>query len=82
MAKFDIWVEGYNTQGSRGKAHILAAGIEAENFKAAVLKWYNALAKVLDVKRMYGELTFSKDIPELWGCRLFDNYSDAIKSFG
>lgn len=82
MAKFDIWVEGYAVQGSSGKAHILAKGVEAETFKAAVLRWYNALAAVSDVKEMYGELDTSESIPTLWGCKLFDNYDDAAKTFG
>lgn len=82
MAKFDIWVEGHEAQGSSSKAHPLALGVEAENFVAAVQKWYNALSEVSDVESMYGELDIDKGVPALWGCRLFDNYYDASKSFG
>lgn len=82
MAKFDIWVEGSESQGNKCGAQIIACGVEAENFKAAVIKWYNALAEVSDVKRMYGELNTSEERPTLWGCGLYDNYYDARKSFG
>lgn len=82
MAKFDIWVEGHETQGSSSKSHILAKGVEAETFKDAVIKWYSALAAISDVEEMYGKLDVSGKIPTIWGCRLYDNYYDASKSFG
>ena len=82
MAKFDIYTEGHMAQGSSSKAHILACGVKANTFKEAVLKWYKALAEVSDVEAMYGDLDLSEDIPTLWGCRLFDNYFDAVKSYG
>lgn len=82
MAKFDIWIEGHEAQGSSSRAHILACGVEAETFVAAVQRWYNALAEVSDVKRMYGELYIDGDTVTLWGCELYDNYYDACKAFG
>lgn len=82
MAKFDIYIEGHEAQGSSSKAKILACGVEAETFTAAVRKWYNAIAEISDAKRMYGELDITDGIASLWGCRLFDNYRDAAKSFG
>ena len=82
MAKYDIWIEGHQAQGSSSKAHLLACGVEAETFVAAVLRWYNALAEVSDVERMYGKLTIDDGRARLWGCELFDNYDDARKRFG
>lgn len=82
MAKFDIWVEGHEAQGSSSKAHILAKGVEAETFIAAVRRWYNALKQISDVEEMYGKLDIEDGVASVWGCRLFDNYYDAAKSFG
>lgn len=82
MRKFDIYVEGYSVQEGSGKAHLLAIGVKAESFIEAVKKWYNALKAVSDVKTMYGELMIKDGVASLWGCRLFDNYRDAAKSFG
>ena len=76
--KFQIWSEGYSVTGQYQKA-IYHGEFEAETFEQACDKWIETLDEYS--KQCY---TPSKDgsRPMLWGCRLFDNETDARKSFG
>ena len=71
--KYEIWSEGYSCTGNSSGAIYLGT-FEAESFKAAC----DLLAKSdKEFDRLYNpeRMTF-------WGCRLFDNETDARKSFG
>jgi len=75
MKKFQIWTEGYSATGQSSKAHYHSE-VEAETFCDAVKVYRDSLTderskNCIDLNR----LTF-------WGCRFFDNESDARKSFG
>ena len=75
MAKkqFDIWSEGYACTGEAGPAFCLGT-YYGNSFKEAcdsLAKTDPGFAKYYDPKR----LTY-------WGCKLFDNETDARKTFG
>lgn len=73
--KYDIWMEGYAATGEHGTATFLGA-FEAKSFLEAVDKWKCSGAS------MTKYLTINNNIPYVWGCRLYDNETDARKSFG
>lgn len=68
--KFEVWTEGHVASGGRGKAQYHGS-IYAENFEEACI---NILEDNLDYP--------IQGIPTVWGCRCFDNETDARKSFG
>lgn len=73
MKIFEIWSEGYIIQGNKSTA-IYFGREKAETFKEACdnfAKITPNFAEYYNPKKM----TF-------WGCRLFDNETDARKSFG
>ena len=70
---FDIWREGYRVTGEIGKADFLGVGFGI-NFKDACIEYATRDESFLNCFRE-DELTW-------WGCRLFDNAHDAMKSFG
>ncbi len=72
MAKFEIWVEGYAATGQSGEAMCL--GIETAN------TWDEAVEKYM--QKHQGKITKDSRGYTDWGCRLFDNETDARKSFG
>jgi hypothetical protein len=72
MKEFEIWVEGYAVTGNREKASLLGKEI-AETWDEAVCAYMN---KNPDrIRKDFRGYTN-------WGCRLFDNETDARKSFG
>jgi hypothetical protein len=75
--KFEIWSEGFNTQGATAQAHIIHDGIFAHSFDSAVSIYEITChdEKIKPVKHQNGYWT-------IWGCRLFDNEADARKAFG
>lgn len=73
VAKFSVWIEGYQGSGDRQLAHLLGAA-EAETFA-------DAAKAVIEEQKMNDE-HWSPDKLSYWGCRLFDNESDARKSSG
>lgn len=72
--KTEIWIEGYIATGERGFAYKIAES-EKENFEEAIL---DKLSDRID-KTPTGEPRLPHSI---WGCKLFDNETDAKKSFG
>lgn len=70
VKKFDIWSEGFAATGDVGYHKLEAKGVEAASFKEACIKHYGN-NKLFDAER----LTY-------WGCRLFDNPTDAARTFG
>jgi hypothetical protein len=80
LKEFEIWVEGFQTNGESSKASLLAT-MKAKSFEEAILIY------AINDKAFYSNLEYypnsnkSSDY-RYWGCRLFDNESDARKAFG
>lgn len=69
MKKFNVWSEGYRCTGGYGTAYFHGS-VFANSFKEACEKIFEK------------EQTYNKEKNTLWGCKLFDNESDARKNFG
>lgn len=83
MKKYDIWIEGFLASGMEGEpehARLLVSGAEGEDFADAVRRWYGKDPEGNEER--YGALSIRNGVPSLWGCRLYDNESDARRSFG
>lgn len=73
---YSLWSEGYSATG--GSATAQFEGIfEGTSFNDACDNW----AKTLEQPEYYRPGT-DKSRPSYWGCRIFDNETDARKSFG
>ena len=75
MKDFEVWTEGYAANGESGDATYHGV-FKGETFKDAVAAYADTVddpysRSCIDLER----LTF-------WGCRFFDNETDARKSFG
>lgn len=73
MKNYDIWSEGYRISGGSGRAHFHGSS-KGEDFKDACINF----AKIDKEFNQY----FNQERMTFWGCRLFDNHSDAAQSFG
>lgn len=77
--KYEVWAEGYQTNGESSGAFLLGT-YEGESFDDAVLSC------MMDPKFLKNEHLFTYNLGNgrhrYWGCRLFDNESDARVSFG
>ena len=71
--KYNVWVEGFATNGQQGQAQYLG-NYTAESFKTACKK---AL-----IEKGYSMNHYREDTNSYWGCKLYDNGTDATKSFG
>ena len=71
---YDIWIEGYVSQGYSNNAQFIAR-CSAENFRQACINFSKT-----KIAEGYGN--FDEENLRFWGCRLFDNEIDARKSFG
>lgn len=71
--KYEIWVEGYRTWPDHAEATLFGVG-EGEDLNAAALD----LASRNEVFRK----NFDPDRMVWWGCRIFDNETDAREVFG
>ena len=69
MQPFTIWSEGFCSTGDCGGA-TRHATIMAESFQEACDKYFGQ-------DKLYNSRELS-----YWGCKLFDNESDARKNFG
>lgn len=75
MKDFEVWTEGYSVTGNSSPA-ILHGTFKGKTFKDAVIAYKASVKDIhskncIDVERM-----------SFWGCRFFDNESDARKNFG
>jgi hypothetical protein len=68
---FDIWVEGYSVTGNSCTAWHLGSA-KGVTFRNACVNYHKR-----NPDKFYNE-----DSNSIWGCKLFDNQSDARKSFG
>lgn len=73
MTRYDIWREGYETNGMRDGAALLGSE-EGTSFA-------DACARLAARDCDFGKY-FSADRMTFWGCRLFGNEADARKAFG
>lgn len=73
MKPWAIWCEGYAATGESSTASLLGHAY-GDTFKEACDKFFEEAA---ERRRLYNRenLTY-------WGCRLFDNPTDARRSFG
>jgi len=69
MNKYSIWSEGYNATGQRSGAHFHGVGY-GETFEEACKDFFK-------VDRFFNSNTMS-----YWGCKVFDNETDARSFFG
>jgi len=69
---YQIWSEGFVSQGETGKAKCMGSAIGTN---------FSACAKLAEQNPQFGDL-FNPITLTWWGCRLFDNEADARKSFG
>lgn len=73
--KYQIWSEGYAATGEYSNAQYHGTS-EGDTFKEAV----DNLLKTWDQKEV--GIYYNPDKLTYWGCRFFDNETDARKSFG
>lgn len=73
VTQYVIWTEGYRIQGERGKAIRWGVG-EGTDLKTAALD-------VASRDPLF-KTSFEPDRMTWWGCRIFDNETDARKAFG
>jgi hypothetical protein len=72
MRKYQIWMEGYAATGDHAPAEFCGE-YEAESFAEACAAW----------NKERGESGyFNTNTLTYWGCRFFDNETDARRSFG
>lgn len=91
--EFEIWCEGYRATGERGVAHLVGKS-SAETFEEALEKHMiehprSGIEKYQSNVVNDGEVLVNEKMRKMmephyhiWGCRLFDNETDARKSFG
>lgn len=75
MTNYEIWTEGYITNGNRSDATYHGT-FSGESFKSAIEAFRNSLTDQYSIVCIdINSLTF-------WGCRFFDNEQDARKLYG
>jgi len=70
--KYEVWSEGYVVTGNQDTAKLWGT-VEAESFQKAC----DYMFESKNNRKYYRPETL-----EIWGCRLFDNETDARKAFG
>lgn len=77
LKTYEVWMEGYNCTG-QSKQHEFIGAVKAESFEKAceiaVKQWCKSVA---DFDKYYDAKTQT-----FWGCKCYDNESDAAKGFG
>lgn len=69
MKSYDVWMEGYRITGAYAFAHYVGS-TTANSFKEACVKLLNT------------DTSFNEERLSVWGCKLFDNETDARAGFG
>jgi hypothetical protein len=90
MKEYEIWSEGYAATGESAPAHRLLRPGESNSrwsgvtFQQAVVKALNELhwTMLSEMLQGCGSCLYDAKNNTYWGCRFFDNESDARKSFG
>lgn len=77
MKTYNVYMEGYVTNGNVSPARFIGTGT-GENFieaaKDACIKAYGET----ETNRYF---TVRNGVPSYWGCRIYDNMTDASRSF-
>lgn len=94
MKEFEVWSEGYAATGEHGEA-TFGGKFMANDFDGAVEKYlkqkqetdFPDVMKYYSKNERFAERNNEGIMPKIivhsiWGCRLFDNETDARKSFG
>lgn len=76
MKTYDIWSEGYRIMCEYSDAHIMGKG-QGNSFREACIQCFNSRPK--DPEWAFN---FNEEKLTFWGCKLFDNETDARKNFG
>lgn len=76
MKKYQLWEEGFATNGESGTATFLGE-VEAESFQEAFRKYVTKKYSDNEIKSLV-----NFDRLSIWGCRVYDNEKDARKLFG
>lgn len=74
---YQIWMEGYRATGEEQTASFLGTE-EGGDFPEAVRLCISKKPEPYWLQHLNTKV----DPPQWWGCRLFDNETDARKSFG
>lgn len=71
MRKFEVWSEGYRTNGNSG-GPMFHGSFEAESFQAACDMCFSGRA---------GPGLYHREAMTYWGCKLFESEKDARAGF-
>lgn len=77
MKTIEVWEEGFCATGQAGTANLLGT-YKAIDFDDTVKQYY----KTFTQKDSYPLKCTDDGVYSIWACRLFDNETDARKSFG
>ena len=80
MKSYDIWIEGYAITGGSGEA-THHGSFRAENFDQAIDMWLDTMSDE-EIYQYYQWYPGREHPHTWWGCRIFDNETDARKAFG
>lgn len=87
MKNYEIWMEGYRATGESGTAQLIAI-YEGESFDDAVMNYMEKTPNHGIAKNTRNGYISDKAYENresnwnIWSCNLFDNETDARKSFG
>ena len=69
----ELWLEGYEAEGNSEKASKCGDYPEATTLREAVLMWLGENTNKISA----ANVNIDSDPPTFWGCRFFDNETDA-----
>lgn len=81
MGRYEIWSEGFQATGGGGTA-TLHGKVKAKSFEEAILKFaleHESFFELLDYRPNNNSVGSDYTY---WGCRLYDNESEARSAFG
>lgn len=73
MKEYEVWLEGYAITGNHGRAHY---------FGKYVATTFEDACEVALQENKWEMKEYNKERNAFWGCRFFDNESQARASFG
>lgn len=86
MKEYEIWIEGYVATGESSRASFIGKAM-GETFEEACRNFREPEDQFIwgiQVKKKGGALKLDSHYPypSSWACRLYDNETDARRSFG
>lgn len=79
--RFEVWMEGYQTSGEVGTAQLLGSFF-AHDFNNAVIKMIETRARENPTETGHYYTLQPGGVWTCWGCRLFDNETEARARYG